>query len=254
MFFILSKVLQYLLAPLVWIFILIISSFMFKNRIVKKRLILTAFLILILFSNSFIQDEFMRAWELDAVKTSNIARKHDYGIVLTGMLTYDNKFERINFLRSTDRILQALDLYKQGIIEKIFITGGSGEVLNQQNKEALILKDYLIRIGIPEKDILIESNSRNTYENAVETAKILQPANNFESYLLITSAFHMRRASACFKKQGFEFDIFVTDRYAGNRKYTLDHIIIPKPGTLSRWTLLIHEISGFIVYKIMGYA
>ncbi len=253
MFFILSKILHYILAPLVWIMALLIISIIIKNNSRKRKLRIIAFILLILFTNPFIQDEFMRSWEINAVQISELKENYDYGIVLTGMITYDSKYERINFLRSADRIFQTLDLYKRGIITKIFITGGSGLLFDQENKEAILLKDYLIHIGIPEEDILIESESKNTYENALETAKILKPEENNDTYLLITSAFHMRRAAGCFKKQGFKFDQFVTDRYAGNRKYELHHLIVPKAGALQRWTILVREVSGFIIYKIVGY-
>jgi len=253
MFFILSKILHYLLTPLLWIVIVIIVSFLIKNKVRQKKLRIISLIMLLFFTNPFIEDEFMRIWEIDAIKIENINKTYDYGIVLTGMISWDAKYERINFRRSTDRLMQTLDLYKMGIIDKIFIVGGSGLLFDQKNKESVILQDYLIRIGIPEDDILIESESRNTYENAREAAVILKPKESNESYLLITSAFHMRRSAACFKKQGFEFDIFVADRYAGSRKFSLDHIIVPKAETLSRWNVLLREICGFIVYKIMGY-
>lgn len=252
MFFILSKILQFFLMPLVWFFIIVIISFFIKRKDIKNKLRLFAFILLLFFSNPFIQDEFMRWWEIKAVKVSDIQQKYDYGIVLTGMISYDNTYERINFLRSSDRIFQAIDLYKQGIISNIFITGGSGMIFDQHNKESEILKKYLLRIGIPQENIIIETESRNTYENALETGKMLKPDGS-KSYLLITSAFHLRRASACFKKQGFEFDVFATDRYAGNRKFQVNHLIVPKAETLLRWNILIKEMFGTIAYKIVGY-
>jgi uncharacterized SAM-binding protein YcdF (DUF218 family) len=253
MFFVLSKTLHYLLTPVLWIVALIIIALIVKKEKVKIRLFISAGILLLVFSNSFIQDEFMRWWEIDTTHKTELKTSYDYGIVLTGMISYDTKYERINFLRSTDRILQALDLYKDGTIKKIFITGGSGELLNPNFSEAEILRDYLIKIGIPENDILIESKSRNTFENACASAKLLNPQSDNETYLLITSAFHMRRSAACFKKAGFDFDVYVTDRYAGDRKFTIDHLIVPNIHALSRWTLLIHEVSGYIIYRIMGY-
>lgn len=254
MFFVLSKILKYLLAPLVWIAILIIVSFFIKNKIKRKKVRIAALILLVFFTNAFFQDEFMRLWEVEAVKTEQIDTVYDYGIVLAGMITYDAKYDRINFLRSADRVLQTISLYRQGIISNIFIVGGSGSLLDQKTKESIILRDYLIELGIPSDDIIIEYESRNTYENAVNAAKILKPCQNNHNYLLITSAFHMRRSAACFKKQGFEFDVFVADRYAGPRKFTPAHLLIPNSGALERWTLLIHEVSGFIIYKVVGYS
>jgi uncharacterized SAM-binding protein YcdF (DUF218 family) len=195
----------------------------------------------------------MRLWEPGITLKKDLKTSYDYGIVLSGMLTYDKKNETINFGTATDRILQTLELYKEGYIEKIFISGGSGEVFNQEFKESLILKELLITLDIPENDIIIDLKSRNTYENAIETAKILNPKENNSTYLLITSGFHMRRATGCYKKQGFDFDIYTTDNYSQSRLFTPDMLIVPQPLALSGWTLLIHEITGFIVYKIAGY-
>ncbi len=253
MFFYLSKILQYLISPSVWIIVLFALSLIIKEKPLKKYLAIATFSLLVFFTNPFIFHEFMRAWEPEAIQKDELKKKYDYAIVLSGMITYDNQFERINFKSSHDRLMQAIELYREGYCDKIFITGGSGEIFNQEFKEAEILQGYLILLGIPQTDILIEKESKNTYENAVESAKILNPMVNNNSYLLITSAYHMRRAAGCFAKQGFEFDIYVTDRFSGKRKYTFDQIFVPKAEALEGWTLLIHEVTGYLVYGIMSY-
>jgi uncharacterized SAM-binding protein YcdF (DUF218 family) len=187
MFFYLSKILQYLITPTVWILVTFILSIILNEAKLKKFLGIVSLSMLLLFTNPFIFDEFMRAWEPDAVQKYEIEEKYDYAIVLSGMITYDEKYERINFQSATDRLLQATDLYKDGIVDKIFITGGSGKIFDQKHKEAQLLKEYLIKLGFPASDILIEPNSKNTYENAVESKKILNPEINNKTYLLITS-------------------------------------------------------------------
>ncbi len=251
MFFYLSKIFQYLFSPTIWIIVLFGISIILKEEKTAKNLRIIAFIMLLFFSNPFIFYECMRAWEPEAKQKTEIKDHYDYGIVLTGMMTYDAKYDRINFKSSVDRLLQALELYQEGIIDKIFISGGSGEVFNQKDKESAILKDFIIKLGIPDEDIVIETESKNTYENAVEARKILKPETKKDTYLLITSAFHMRRAEGCFKKQGFELDTYVTDRYAGKRKFTPD-LIVPKPEILNNWTLLVHEVGGYIIYDISG--
>lgn len=254
MFFILSKLLRFLISPIIWIVVLFLLAIIFKKKTFSKKFLLISLSLLIFFSNPFIFHETMRLWEPKLVQKKDLKPKYSYGIVLTGMLSYTKEYSRINFNSASDRIFQALELYKEGIIEKIFISGGSGAVLNQENKEAIILKDYLILIGIPNEDIIIEPYSKNTHENALEAAKYLNPKENNETYLLITSAYHLRRAAACFKKQGFSFDIYPTDFYTGKRSFAPDMLIIPKAEAISGWTTLIHELSGYIVYKIAGYS
>lgn len=251
MFFYLSKIFQYLFSPTIWIIVLFAISLILKEEKTAKNLRIIAFVMLLFFSNPFIFYEFMRAWEPEAKQKTEIKDHYDYGIVLTGMMTYDAKYERINFKSSSDRLLQALELYKEGRIGKIFISGGSGDVFNQKDKESAILKDFLLKLGFPDEDIIIEPESKNTYENAVEAAKMLKPGENEDTYLLITSAFHMRRAEGCFKKQGFVFDTYVTDRYSGKRIFTPD-LFVPKPEILNNWTLLVHEVSGYLIYDVTG--
>lgn len=252
MFFILSKVFQFLFSPLTWILILMVLRVIIHKKKPKlaKKMMITALIMLLLFTNPFLFYEAMRAYEVDAVKKEDLRKDYDYAILLSGMLTYDDYYDRINFQRSADRLLQTLDLYYEGKVKKIFITGGSGEIFNQKDKEAIILKNYLIKIGIPENDILVESNSRNTYENARESGKILPPDKGY-TFLLITSAFHMRRAVACFKKQGYSFDVYVTDRYAGRRRWNID-LFVPKAEILGYWAILFKEIGGLAAYKITG--
>lgn len=251
MFFYLSKIFQYLFSPTIWIIVLFAISLILNEKKTAKNLRIIAFVMLLFFSNPFIFFEFMRAWEPEAKQKTEIKEYYDYGIVLTGMMSFDEKYDRINFKSSSDRLLQALELYNEGRIGKIFISGGSGEVFNQKDKESVILKNFIIKLGIPEEDIIAEKESKNTYENAVEAAKILKPQTSKESYLLITSAFHMRRAYGCFKKQGFEMDTYVTDRYAGKRIFTPD-LLVPKPEIMNNWTLLVHEVGGYLIYDVTG--
>ncbi|MDD3687953.1 MAG: YdcF family protein [Bacteroidales bacterium] len=251
MFFYLSKIFQYLFSPTIWIIVLFGVSIILKEKKIARDLRIIAFVMLMFFSNPFIFYEFMRAWEPEAKQKIELKAEYDYGIVLTGMMTYDQKYDRINFKSSADRLMQALELYREGRIRKIYISGGSGAVFEQEIKESEILRDFIIVLGIPPDDILIETQSKNTYENAVEAAKILKPQTSSDTYLLITSAFHMRRSEACFKKQGFNCDTYVTDRYAGKRIFMPD-LFVPKPEVLQNWTLLTHEVAGYVIYDLSG--
>ena len=73
-------------------------------------------------------------------------------------------------------------------------------------KEGKYAEQFLLNLGIPAADILIESESNNTRENAVFTQKLLTQKMPAAKCLLITSAFHMRRSIGCFNKVGMQFD------------------------------------------------
>ena len=113
----------------------------------------------------------------------------------------------------------------------------------------------LIRALIPEdkNDIFIDSLSRNTNENAIETKKVLERSISNGKYILFTSAIHMRRASACFAKQNIDCDEYSTNNTFKESKYTLDYYLIPSSLAFYHWDAIFHEITGMIVYKYMGY-
>ena len=208
---------------------------------------------LLFFSNSFFLNKAFQLWEIPATKYQDLG-KYDFGIVLGGMVSYDHQLDRLHFHNGVDRLLQAIDLYKKGYIKKIFFVGGSGSIVLKEDKEAIWIKKYLLLIGIPDEDLLIESESRNTRENALFTKKIMQTNNLNGQLLLITSAFHMRRSLGCFNKAGLRTEPYSTDRYGGLTKYDLGFLLIPTIDALNGWDLLIHEMVGYAVYRIAGYA
>ncbi len=253
MFFIFSKLLNFSIAPLSWIIALLFWSILTKNIKRKKILAILSISLLLFFSNAFLFNEVMGKWELQTKKYSEL-KTYDAGIVLGGMLAYDGEYDRIMFMRGTDRILQAIELYKKGYIKKILYTGGSGSIMRPEFKEAIYAQRFLRTLGIPEEDILIESESNNTRENAIFTKLLVQKKIPNGKYLLITSAFHMRRAIGCFTKAGLNVDYYSTDRYSGIHAYIFDNMFIPNVGTLQQWTMLLHEMIGYAVYRISGYA
>ena len=253
MFFILSKIFVFLITPLVWIITLLLIAIFSKNEKRKKRSLRWGVGILLFFSNTFIFDEFIRAWEIPAAKYQDL-KSYNAGIVLGGMVKYDQSLDRLQFYRGADRLFQAIELYKRGYIKKIIFTGGSGSILHPEDKEGAYVKRYLLTLGIPEEDFYIENESQNTRENAVFTKQLIDKEKISGPFLLITSAFHMRRSLGCFHKTGMVVDPYSTDRYAGPRKFEFDHVFIPNISALNDWHNLIHEVIGFITYKMSGYA
>ena len=205
------------------------------------------------FSNAFITDEFVRAYEERNETYSELTQTYDVAIVLGGFSNYDSIQESVQFHSATDRLMAGIKLYKTGKAKKLMVSSGSGQIMNPDEKEALYIKDYLIAIGIPEQDLIIEGESKNTHENAVNCAKTLNLTYIEGKYLLITSALHMPRAKRCFEKVGLTVTPFSVDQQAGPRKYLIDHLFIPETYSMVRWQHLIKEWIGFISYKTMGY-
>lgn len=254
MFFVLSKLLYGFLKPISLIVFSFIVSLVSKNEGLKKKTRIVGVFLLLFFTNPFFSGIAIRLWEPIPKTFSELEYKYNYGIVLTGItdpLKLPN--DRVHFNKGADRIIHAIDLYKRGIINKLIISGGSGSLLYPNLSESNALKSVVLMAGIPEKDIVIESKSRNTYENAVNSKELLQKLNSNSKVLLITSAFHMRRASGCFAKANIEFDVFPTDIYNRPLNFTPNELIIPHVNSLKKWTILIKEWIGYIVYATMGY-
>ena len=118
-------------------------------------------------------------------------------------------------------------------------------------KEAEILQSYLESIDIKAKDILTETKSKNTYENAVFTTELINNERRKKTCLLITSDYHMRRSMACFTQTGLNITPFC--KKDEKTHFDLETILIPQTKILFKWKVLFHEIIGYYTYKAMGY-
>ena len=121
--------------------------------------------------------------------------------------------------------------------------------------EAELLKRFLMMTGMPEADILIEEKSVNTRENALFTKEFLEKEGiaTQQEFVLITSAFHMPRSKKCFDKVGLNTIPFPVYYYSHDVKYDLPSLLYPGPGAISSWQLLVKELIGLVVYRLVGY-
>jgi len=247
MFFIVSKILAFLIKPTFWILLLLISSLFFKKR--RKTLLIISVCAFWFFGNSLIVDLAYKIWEEDVISVSEVKETYDYGIVLGGFSGYDETKKRIEFNECGDRLFYTIQLYNLGKIKKILVSGGNGQLINEGYMEANWSRDFLLKCGIPQEDILIENKSRNTWENAKFTSQILINERDVK-LLLITSAWHMKRASYCFEHNYMNVDKFSTDYTQKNIKLDLEYILFPTSDSYERWETLIKEMIGNLVYQI----
>lgn len=106
-----------------------------------------------------------------------------------------------------NRLLTAVRLQRK-LQVPILVSGG--QVYDDSGREAVIAKRMLISLGVPEQDILVESKSVNTSQNAKFSAEILRE-HGFQQPLLVTSAFHMKRAMLNFDKVGMPVTAYPAD-------------------------------------------
>jgi len=255
MFFVLSKIFGYFIKPFNLILIFLLVSFFIKNIKWKKRLRWISLGLFLFFSNGIILNECLLLWEKPAVLISALDDSNDLAVVLGGTTDVDREpNDRLYFHKGADRITHALNLYHAGKVKKILFTGGNARLFEDPDRDNSPIFDFYIMCGVAPDDILIESSSRNTRENALFVKNMIEKNSTGGKVILITSAFHMRRAEGCFRKVGMDVTGFSTDFYTvlPKDRFGVDGFI-PSPSVLSDWNFLIKEWIGYIAYWIAGY-
>jgi uncharacterized SAM-binding protein YcdF (DUF218 family) len=119
--------------------------------------------------------------------------------------------------------------------------------------EAQLIADFLVELGVPPSALILETESRNTRENAVNTAALFR-RHGWQSGILVTSGVHMTRAAAAFQTAGVKITPAATDVHAGPTGSASALDLMPDAGALARTTLAIKEIIGVCVYRYRGWA
>lgn len=153
---------------------------------------------------------------------------------------------------ASDRYLHATRLYHAQRSPLIILSGGNVFTQSDFEGESFYAAQLIQEWGVPASAIIIEARSRNTYENALFTKKLLAE-RNLKRVLLVTSALHMPRALATFKSIGIDAVPSPTDY--DKAEYQRPRILhwIPDVGALDATTRLIHEHLGFLVYQYKGW-
>ncbi|GAK58882.1 hypothetical protein U27_05857 [Candidatus Vecturithrix granuli] len=253
MFFWLSKLFTLLIEPLTYIFILVVLALLFHRnpRFVKWCLGL-ALGVFLVFGTYFAPDLLTHLLENQYQIPAEVPRV-DAVVVLAGIMNLKlSTPEYIEFNEGIERILTGIQMVKQGHARTLLISGGTGSLYDQEKKEAPLLRNFAIEFGVPESQILMEFTSRNTYENAIQTKRIMQE-HGISQIMLVTTAIHLPRAMACFHKLGIDPIAYPVDfQLAPDRKYYISDII-PGPGAFRRSSAVLHEYIGLLAYKLAGY-
>ena len=153
---------------------------------------------------------------------------------------------------SGDRVLHAARLFRSGKVARILVTGGNLPWHPGSVPEAALIRDLLIEWGVPAAAIEIADESRNTYENAIEV-RTMRERQPFASALLVTSAAHMPRAIATFRKAGIPATAATTDVEVTDAGPWTPLRWLPDAGALDTTTQAIKEWIGFAAYRARGY-
>ena len=254
MFFLLSKLLDFVLLPAVWLLVLLLAALLTRRPARRRGLLLATLILLLLGTNPALLNEALLAWEWPPVRLRELPPRADAAVLLTGITSVSKSpHDRVYLHEGADRLTHALWLWRAGRVRYILVSGGSGAVLKKAHTEATDLITLLRLAGIPDSVLIKEDLSRNTRENALFTRRIVQARPALDTLILVTSAFHQRRALGCFAQVGLHPQPFPAGYFSTDRAATPDYWLVLDPQALGRWSLLLHEISGYVVYRALGY-
>jgi uncharacterized SAM-binding protein YcdF (DUF218 family) len=148
------------------------------------------------------------------------------------------------------RCQHAVQLYQQGPPCKLIVSGGKVHPDEPGPAVAHVMADFLVQLGVKREDLIIEDQSRSTYENAVQSTHLLKQSE-IDAAVLVTDAVDMYRAMSCFRKQGVALTPSPCHFRATSFKWELLDFI-PNAGAARTWQRVAHEYLGTLWYWLHG--
>jgi uncharacterized SAM-binding protein YcdF (DUF218 family) len=251
MFFVFSKTLDLLVTPLFWSLALMGAAAAARlSPRARRGLIAAAFIILLSFSLEPVANSLTHSVEASAKSTF---RTYDAVVILGGLVEgrAQASTHQIAYNDNVERLITGFELLRDGHAHAAILSGGPIDPPQNRLIEGQALADELEKWGIAKERLIVEDTSRNTRENAVETARLVRQ-HGFHSLLLVTSAFHMARALGCFNAAGLAPDTLAVDFRAFD-SHTYSQSWLPRAGFLEQSSAALREYLGRLVYRLRGY-
>ncbi len=258
MFFFLSKVLDVLLTPYSWGLALCAAAVPWRGRAAngwkRRRAFGAAGLLLLLVASSTpFADGVQWSLEHSVTPTYEDAVTYDAVVLLGGVV--DEEVTTVSgqpsYNDNVERLIMTHRLLRDGKARVAIVSGGTTNPKFAANGEAAALARQLTDWGIADERIVLESRALNTRENAVYTQEIAR-ARGYERVLVVTSAFHMRRALECFNAVGMKVDVLPVDFRARRSPHDLGQWL-PRANALATTSAIFRETFGRFVYRARGY-
>jgi len=219
-----------------------------------RYLILGSMVFLYAVSTPFISRLLIKILENSYVTQADLPRDCDAIIVLGGggvAFAPSMKYPEVN--SAGDRILHAARLYKMGYAPRIITTGGyqvggRKQMLSEGEQNALLLRE----IGVDSGAIIIEPAAQTTADHPPLVAAIIDSMQLRKRIILVTSATHMTRSAAVFRKAGYAVFPAATDFKASGRFVESFNDFFPIASALDDVTSAVHEVYGMVGYTIQG--
>lgn len=246
--FIFKKALTpFLLPPGIFVALLLLSGYVFFRRKKRKaaRIHIILGILLWFFTIAPVSDSLLRSLE-SGIKIPENPRGDV--IILLGGGVYEGASDLTGIGAPSEemlsRVITAIRLHKKLDIPIIV---SSGSVFSGKEPEAPIVKRFLIDLGVPENMVILEDKSRDTIENARYSREICTKFN-FKEPVLVTSAFHIKRAVMSFEKAGLRVVPLPTGfkTWAGKKYIWEDYL----PHGLENLAIAMREYLGLFFYKL----
>lgn len=150
---------------------------------------------------------------------------------------------------SDERCVYAAKLYRAGPACPVLVSGGKLDPESPGAACAPVMRRELLALGVRESDVISEDRSRTTFENAVESKKLLEE-RQIRKVILVTDAVDMVRAVRCFRKQGFDVIPAPCHYRADLSGSALD--FVPGNGAARNCERVWHEWLGVAWYWLHG--
>ena len=254
MSFYLSKILWLIVNPFnIFIFITLFTMFLYFINLRRLSLIiyLINFIFIALISFLPIGSYLTYIIEKEFHTNTKIPERVD-GILILGGATNPllfKEFDQISLNGSAERLVESVMIIRKFEKAKVIFSGGSGIVNRSDLDHSQVAKLFYKKMGVDINKIFFEDKSRNTHENIIYSKKIAKPKKN-ENWLLITSAFHMKRALLIAEKNNWKFI-----PYAVDFKNIKEFKLTPNLNLLSNLNSFqsgLHEWLGLVSYYLMG--
>src|SRR3990170_5012156 len=248
--FVISKMLLLFILPPAGPLVLAAVGFLIARKYQRlgRAFIISGFVLLYLLSIQPVSDLLMRPLERSFPPLRTTAIRANAIVVLSGGVKDVSwvglKSEPSE--ASLERLLAGVRLQK-ALHLPLVLSGGSGDPTNPEISEADAMARLAASLGVPRKDIVVERKSRNT----VESAKALKKDFRGKRIILVTSAFHMKRASAMFKAQGLDV-IPAPAGYTSEQRGFSPFTLIPTAAHMRTSAMALHEYLSFLWYKGRG--
>ena len=251
--FLLSKLLGLAAEPVFWVLLLLLIAAVLLPRRPQaaRRWVLAAGAMLLLGGWEPLPDALLRHLERQYLEPPAMPIQQYAGVVVlggaleSGYVGEGTDEPQVN--GAAERMTTVLPLLRQAPDLAVVFTGGNGEYFGNGPSEAERVRRFFVQLGLDPQRIRLEDQSRNTYENAVFTAR-LSGIDPQKPWILITSASHMPRALAVFRKQGWNVIPYSVDFRAGLVTPWTSYYL----GISDKWSIALKEYIGILAYRLTG--